>query len=332
MKNRLIILTAAIVASTTLNAIDTLALPSGPEISSGIVLKTVNNTMTSSNSKIITFIKGWNMVSIPGYDTVNISEVFSDSTYVYNVYYYSASTGSYLTYNPAEVSNTYTTIDPSQGFWVYAYEPFQLVFNTSIPATVSGVTTTSVNEAQLQAESQDRTETQRPETEDRTETQDRTETEDRAIDTEVSTSTELETQSTEGTTIDSSSSSIENNYSTYTPSRSSCVAIDGSFNPWGDSECLINNSGANTICSGTLYRLPTYEDISEIITKCGGVIGASSVNYSNKKYQNCYKALGFSSKHNYWLEGSQYVRFAFGSIKASNNSNDLIAVKCHTDN
>jgi len=92
-------------------------------------LQTIDHHFTASISKKVEVVQGWNMISIPGYQSVELSTIFSDSDHVSVVYYYDPSSSTYKSYDPASNSNEITSIDPSQGIWVNANKKFTLLFN-----------------------------------------------------------------------------------------------------------------------------------------------------------------------------------------------------------
>ena len=135
MKNSLVILSAVVTSTLNLLAID--ALPSIPAVS----LKTIDTILTTSKSNKVDLVKGWNMVSVPGYDTVNVADIFSNSTYVNTVYYYDSSISNYTRYVPNDSSSNLSSIKPSNGVWVYANVAFSLTFNVSVESSCSSSST-----------------------------------------------------------------------------------------------------------------------------------------------------------------------------------------------
>jgi len=56
---------------------------------------------------------------------------------------------------------------------------------------------------------------------------------------------------------------------------------------------------AKQICRDNGGRLPTIEELREVVRDCGGIIDAYSENTNNSSYQSCYKRKGFTSYY-YW--------------------------------
>jgi len=104
---------------------------------------TTEETLTANKSKTVSLATGWNMVSIAGYESVDVSKVLGNSTYVSVVYYFDATKGKYVSYVPSQANNEYTTIQPTDGVWVNAIKPFSMTFNASISAASSATTTTT---------------------------------------------------------------------------------------------------------------------------------------------------------------------------------------------
>jgi len=138
MKNSLAILFAVIYSALNLFAVD--ALPAIPAVS----LKTIDTKLSTSQTHRVELAKGWNMVSVPGYDTINMSELFSNSTYVNVVYYFDPSINNYTSYMPHNTSSQLTSIKPSQGIWVYANIAFSLTFNASVDPAYSSSSSSSL--------------------------------------------------------------------------------------------------------------------------------------------------------------------------------------------
>jgi len=102
---------------------------------------TKQETLSSSKTLSVELSTGWNMVSIAGYQSSDISKVFGNTKYISVVYYYDTKKG-YLAYTPGSSSNSYTTIEPTHGIWVNAISPFKVTFKTNIS---SSSTTTTIN-------------------------------------------------------------------------------------------------------------------------------------------------------------------------------------------
>ena len=99
------------------------------------------------------------------------------------------------------------------------------------------------------------------------------------------------------------------------PSNSTCLAKGGKFY---DGTCGANWQEAKNICSASGGRLPSLNELIDVIKECGGVVAnfdsdgkkvypkKLEKNMENSKYQSCYKENGFLSSGNYW-SSSQVV-------------------------
>jgi hypothetical protein len=67
---------------------------------------------------------------------------------------------------------------------------------------------------------------------------------------------------------------------------------------------------AKQVCRDNGGRLPTIEELKEVVTDCRGIINESNKNIVNSSYQACYKRKGFTSNY-YWSS----------TTDASNSSN-----------
>jgi len=82
------------------------------------------------------------------------------------------------------------------------------------------------------------------------------------------------------------------------------------------------------------WRLPTHEELAEIVKQCGGEYENSSSNGENELYQTNYKAIGFSAS--YWSStvGSKYsaklVSF-YGCGSWQDKSDSFFGVRCVRD-
>jgi len=77
------------------------------------------------------------------------------------------------------------------------------------------------------------------------------------------------------------------------PTRSACTSNGGKLAEGGI--CKANWEDSKQICSAMGARLPTIEELREVITSCGGVVDDYDNNENNPDYQSCYKRKGFSS-------------------------------------
>ena len=92
-----------------------------------------------------------------------------------------------------------------------------------------------------------------------------------------------------------------------TPAKNICESNGGKIDKYG---CSASWGNAKKICSANGQRLPSLEELNQIIHKCGGIIikngwvtpdyeNLSEKNESNKQYQTCYQNKKFSSQR-YW--------------------------------
>ena len=56
---------------------------------------------------------------------------------------------------------------------------------------------------------------------------------------------------------------------------------------------------AKQICRDNGGRLPTIEELKEVVTDCGGIVDEWRKNLNNSEYQSCHKRKGFLSNF-YW--------------------------------
>jgi len=105
-----------------------------------------------------------------------------------------------------------------------------------------------------------------------------------------------------------------------------------------NSLCYASWQDAAFMCQSLDARVPTIEELSEVITKCKGVVDKSSENKTNEEYQACYQANGFSNAYYYWSatpdeDRENYavdVYFGNGTTYFSKKVNRL-AVRCIKD-
>jgi predicted lipoprotein with Yx(FWY)xxD motif len=87
---------------------------------------------------------------------------------------------------------------------------------------------------------------------------------------------------------------------------------------------------AKELCKDNGGRLPTIEELKEVVTDCGGTVtkdwesNIADKNKANERYQSCYKEKGFKSSY-YWssstIKGNEYyvwiVAFDNGNVNGS---------------
>jgi len=83
-----------------------------------------------------------------------------------------------------------------------------------------------------------------------------------------------------------------------TPSDNHCKSNGGEINSEG--VCYADWENAQKICEASGGRLPTIEELKDVVTGCGGTIDDYDNNRANTSYQSCYKAQGFGSSNDYW--------------------------------
>ncbi len=101
-------------------------------------------------------------------------------------------------------------------------------------------------------------------------------------------------------------------------SRNICTTNGGEINN-DNGICQASWEKAEAICSASGGRLPSIEELKEVVTECGGKIDDFDNNVANSSYQSCYETKGFTSGF-YWssspyLSGTSdawFVRFKFG--------------------
>ena len=88
-----------------------------------------------------------------------------------------------------------------------------------------------------------------------------------------------------------------------TPKDSVCKANGGKIDEYG--LCEAKWKDAKKICSVNGARLPTINELKEVVTDCGGEMKDDSSaelkrNRNNNQYQKCYKKKGFTNSNDYW--------------------------------
>jgi len=89
-----------------------------------------------------------------------------------------------------------------------------------------------------------------------------------------------------------------------TPTNSTCKANGGKIDKYG--VCKANWKDAKKICSASGGRLPTIDELKEVVTDCGGIFNRdffgkdADKNRNNNQYQKCYKKKGFPNSSHYW--------------------------------
>lgn len=83
------------------------------------------------------------------------------------------------------------------------------------------------------------------------------------------------------------------------PTKKVCEEIggkkDSKYEP-----CFASWQSANKICEEMKAKLPTIEELKNVLKQCNGKIDEHENNSSNKEYQNCYKNKGFEGSFFYW--------------------------------
>ncbi len=85
------------------------------------------------------------------------------------------------------------------------------------------------------------------------------------------------------------------------PTKSVCTLNGGQLN---NGICKANWQTAKDICQASGARLPTKDELTSVITSCGGVVDNYDNNKNNLDYQSCYQRRGFSNKNSYWSSTS----------------------------
>ncbi len=78
------------------------------------------------------------------------------------------------------------------------------------------------------------------------------------------------------------------------PTEYICTSNGGKFN---NGICEANWQSAKGICETLGARLPTEDELINVITSCGGV---DDNNANDADSQSCYQSRGFSDKNSYW--------------------------------
>ena len=106
------------------------------------------------------------------------------------------------------------------------------------------------------------------------------------------------------------------------PLPKACTQNGGKLTAGGVCEATWHDAGR--ICSAAGGRLPSIDELKQVVAECGGVIGddinglGDNVNIS--AYQSCYQNKGFSASASgfYWSsEGAWIVRFYDGYADVS---------------
>ncbi len=75
------------------------------------------------------------------------------------------------------------------------------------------------------------------------------------------------------------------------PSKNICITNGGEIRKIDKIEvCTANWTNAKKICAKSGERLPTIEELNEVVTDCMGEMKSNN----SKDYQNCYKKRGFT--------------------------------------
>ena len=129
-----------------------------------------------------------------------------------------------------------------------------------------------------------------------------------------------------------------------TPSNSTCRAKGGRLYK---GICEAKWQQAKNICSASGGRLPTRDELIQIIVACGGVIANYEIdgnsrwnektkeNQEDPNYQNCYKQKGFPSTNDYWsslsyipdTKNACFVNFKMGGTSYSGKVSEFY-VRC----
>ncbi len=104
-----------------------------------------------------------------------------------------------------------------------------------------------------------------------------------------------------------------------TPTNSTCKANGGKLYK---GVCSATWKDAKKICSASGGRLPTIDELKEVVTDCGGIINRdyfgndAEKNKNNNQYQKCYKKKGFSDSdsHYYWSSPTNAYTNDYGWI------------------
>ena len=122
-----------------------------------------------------------------------------------------------------------------------------------------------------------------------------------------------------------------------TPSNSTCRSKGGKLYK---GICEANWQQAKNICRASGGRLPTKNELIEVISECGGNTAnndsAYTENKEDSKYQSCYKQKGFSVSYGYWSSTTYigysghkwYVSFVDGYQLDSNTKSFSYYVRC----
>lgn len=98
--------------------------------------------------------------------------------------------------------------------------------------------------------------------------------------------------------------------------------------------CLSTWSSANKICEKMNARLPTIEELENVIKECNGKVEDQEYNMKSVKYKRCCKAKGFDLSFFYWSSskaqnrlGSYGINFEQGFSGYANDFYNL-HIKC----
>ncbi len=121
-----------------------------------------------------------------------------------------------------------------------------------------------------------------------------------------------------------------------TPTNSTCKANGGKIDKYG--VCQANWKDAKKICSASGGRLPTIDELKEVVTDCGGEMKDDNSkwkrNRNNNQYQKCYKKKGFNSNL-YWssttnanLNDYAWIVLFSGGSQSYNDKDNSDYVRC----
>lgn len=117
------------------------------------------------------------------------------------------------------------------------------------------------------------------------------------------------------------------------PPHKACTKNGGSFFSGGI--CYANWSDAKSICNAADARLPTIDELKNVVIGCGGEINGEENNGNDPSYQSCYKQKGFASSGYYrsstaYMSDTSYtwvVNFYYGYLDYNYKVNNL-SVRC----
>lgn len=118
-------------------------------------------------------------------------------------------------------------------------------------------------------------------------------------------------------------------YTWFNPSRKLCEENSGKV--YSEDICSAAWGNAKEICSMLDGRLPSLDELKQVVSDCGGKINDYENNKENSTYQSCYLQQGFASYY-YWSsdDNGNYIPFIdfFYGREGENHDSKSRYVRC----